>query len=77
MSTKVFIPQPIPEVAVNRLREMAEVEVFPHVDRVIGDEDLLEAVKGKNYLYALGEVQYPEKVIEAAGKRPGENANLF
>ncbi len=67
MSPKVFIPQPIPEVAVNRLRKSAEVEVFPHLDRVISDEDLLEAVKGQNYLYALGEVQYPEKVIEAAG----------
>jgi glyoxylate reductase len=67
MSAKVFIPQPIPEVAVNRLKELADVEVFPHVDRVISDEDLHKAVKGKNYLYALGEVQYPETVIEAAG----------
>jgi len=67
MSAKVYIPQPIPDVAVNRLRKSAEVEVFPHLDRVISEEDLLEAVKGKNYLYALGEVQYPEKVIEAAG----------
>ena len=44
MSQKVFIPQPIPEIAVNRLSEIAEVEVFPQVDRVIGDEDLLVAL---------------------------------
>lgn len=66
MSAKVFIPQPIPKVALNRLRGLAEVEVFPHVDRTIGEEELLEAVKGKNYLYALGEIQYTEEVIEAA-----------
>lgn len=66
MSLKVFIPQPIPEVAVDRLKESAEVEMFPHVDRVISDEELLKTVNGKDYLYALGEVQYTEEVIEAA-----------
>lgn len=67
MSAKVYIPQPIPEVALNRLKAIAEVEMFPHEDRMIGDQELLEAVKGQNYLYALGEVQYTDKVIEAAG----------
>jgi glyoxylate reductase len=66
MSKKVFIPQPIPEVALNRLRDLAEVEVFPHVDRTIDHGELLNAVRGKNYLYALGEIQYNEEVIDAA-----------
>jgi len=29
MYPKVYIPQPIPDVALERLRTMAEVEVFP------------------------------------------------
>ncbi len=66
MRSKVFIPQPIPEVALNRLKESAEVEVFPHLDRVISREELLKAVKGKNYLYAMAEIPFPAEVIDAA-----------
>jgi glyoxylate reductase len=66
MRPKVFIPQPIPEVAVNRLKELAEVEMFPYLDRRISPEELLESVKGKNYLYALGEIPYTAEVIDAA-----------
>ena len=66
MGPKVFIPQPVPEVAVERLKKVAEVEIFPYVDRMIGPEELLKAVKGKNYLYALGEIPYTAEVIDAA-----------
>jgi glyoxylate reductase len=66
MYPKVYIPQPIPDVALNRLKTMAEVEVFPHLDRVIGPEELLKTVRGKNYLYALGEIPYTAEVIDAA-----------
>jgi glyoxylate reductase len=66
MYPKVYIPQPIPDVALNRLKTLAEVEVFPHLDRVIGPDELLTAVRGKNYLYALGEIPYTAEVIDAA-----------
>ena len=66
MYPKVYIPQPIPDVALNRLKTMAEVEVFPYLDRVIGPEELLKAVRGENYLYALGEIPYTAEVIDAA-----------
>jgi glyoxylate reductase len=66
MGPKVFIPQPVPEVAVERLKKVAEVEIFPYVDRMISPEELLKAVKGKNYLYALGEIPYTAEVIDAA-----------
>ena len=66
MHPKVFIPQPIPEVALNRLKKVAEVEVFPYVDRMISPEELLKAVKEKNYLYALGEIPYTAEVIDTA-----------
>ena len=66
MVPKVYIPQPIPKCALHRLKQMAEVEVFPHLDRVIGPEELLRAVRGKNYLFALGEIPYTEAVIDTA-----------
>ena len=59
MYPKVYIPQPIPDVALKRLKTMAEVEVFPHLDRIIGPEELLKAVKGKNYL--LPSVRFPTR----------------
>ena len=66
MRPKVFIPQLIPEVALDRLKQAAEVEVFPHLDRVISRGELLKSVKGKNYLYALAEIPFPAEVIDAA-----------
>jgi glyoxylate reductase len=66
MRPKIFIPQPIPEVAVDRLKKVADVEIYPHLDRMISREELLKAVKEKNYLYALGEIPYTAEVIDAA-----------
>ena len=47
MNPKVYIPQPIPDVALNRLKTMADVEVFPHLDRVIGPEDVAQGGQGE------------------------------
>ena len=66
MRSKIYIPQPIPEVAIDRLKKLADVEVFPHLDRVISREELLKAVKGKNYLYAMAEISFTAEVIDAA-----------
>jgi glyoxylate reductase len=66
MRSKIYIPQPIPEVAIDRLKKLADVEVFPHLDRVISREELLKAVKGKNYLYAMAEIPFTAEVIDAA-----------
>ena len=61
MGPKVYIPQPIPEVAVDRLKKLAEVDIFPHVDRMISREELLKAVKGKNYLLLSGKFHTPRR----------------
>ena len=66
MRSKVFIPQLIPEVALDRLKKVAEVEFFPSMDRVITPGELLKAVKGKNYLYALAEIPFTAEVIDTA-----------
>jgi lactate dehydrogenase-like 2-hydroxyacid dehydrogenase len=77
MRPKVFIPQPIPEAAVDRLKKVADVEVFPYVDRVISSEELLEAVKEKNCLYALGEIPYTAEVIYTALPNPKGIAAMY
>lgn len=66
MTTKIFVPQPIAKVAANRLQELGELTMFPHVDRAMPREELLEAVRDKHVLYALSGVSYDEEVIEAA-----------
>ena len=66
MTPRIFVPQPIPEHATKRLEQLGELTVFPHTDRRITREELLEAVKGKDVIYALGEVPYDEEIIEAA-----------
>ena len=64
--TKIFVPQPIPDVAIARLREIAEVTLFDRLDRQISEDELVEAVTEQNILYALGEIDYTQRVIDAA-----------
>ena len=64
--TRIFVPQPIPEDALERLESLGEVTVFPHVDRRISEQELLKSVAGHEVLYALGEIPYDQAVIDAA-----------
>lgn len=63
---KIFVPQPIPEVAVSKLNKLGEVTIYPHVDRQIPESELLEAVGDKHVLFGIGEIPFNEKVIDAA-----------
>lgn len=64
--TRIFVPQPLPEVALSRLRQMGEVTVYPHLDRQIPQAELLEAVRDQHILYAIGEVPFGADVVDAA-----------
>ena len=64
--TKILVPQPIPEAAAELLHELGDVTIYPHVDQQIPKAELLEAVRDKNILYAVGEVPYDAELIEAA-----------
>ena len=64
--TRIYVPQPIPEIAEARLRACGEVTIYPHVDRQIPRAELLEAVRDKEILYAIGEIEFDEEVIAAA-----------
>lgn len=64
--TKIFVPQAIPDVALDRLRELGDVTVFEEIDRQISEDELVAAVKSMHVLYALGEIHYTQRVIDAA-----------
>lgn len=64
--TKIFVPQPIPEVAAAELEKLGEVTTYPHVDRQIPRSELLEAVRDKQILFGIGEIPFDEQVIVAA-----------
>jgi glyoxylate reductase len=66
VATKIFVPQPIPAGATAALAALGEVTTFPHVDRAITREELLEAVAEQEVLFALGGIHYDEEVLEAA-----------
>ncbi|MEX2451414.1 MAG: D-glycerate dehydrogenase [Rhodospirillales bacterium] len=63
--TKIYVPQPIPEAAVARLKELGEVSLYPHVDRQIPEDELVAAVRDADILFALGEVPYTARVIDS------------
>lgn len=64
--TRIFVPQPIPEAAESRLRKCGDVTIYPHLDRQIPRQELLAGVRDKEILYAIGEIEFDEEVIEAA-----------
>ncbi|MFP3915679.1 MAG: 2-hydroxyacid dehydrogenase [Actinomycetota bacterium] len=64
---RLFIPQPIPEVARRRLEERCQVTLYDHTDRRIPYEELLQSVTDQEILFAMGEIPYDRRVIEAAG----------
>lgn len=64
--TKIFIPQAIPQPAIDLLKTLGEVTIFPESDRVISEAELLEAVRDQDILYAMGEIPYDAKVMDAA-----------
>lgn len=65
MEPRLFIPQPIPVPALERLQELCEVTMYPHTDRRIPYEEMLEAVRDQHILYALGEIPYDAKLIDS------------
>jgi hypothetical protein len=49
---KIYVPQPIPEVAAAKLTTLGEVTTYPHVDRQIPEAELIEAVRDQDILFA-------------------------
>lgn len=70
MRPKVFVCQPIPDVAIDRLREYAEVEVFPFSHRPISIGELESAARRSDYVFCMHETPVTASIAEA-------NPNLF
>jgi lactate dehydrogenase-like 2-hydroxyacid dehydrogenase len=65
MKPKVFVVQPIPEVALEALREVAEVTVYPFMDRQITVDELVANAKRCDWLFVLHETNVTAEVIRA------------
>jgi len=65
MKPKVFVVQPIPEVALDVLRQAADVSVYPHMDRQISIEELVVNAQRSDWLYVLHETNVNAEVIYA------------
>jgi len=65
MRPKVFVAQPIPEVALAVLREAADVTVYPFMDRQITIAELVAGVKHADWLYTVHETMVTAEVIAA------------
>jgi len=59
----VFVVQPIPEVALDLMREVAEVNVFPHTNRMITLDEMIAGATGADYLFALHSNFVPADVV--------------
>jgi len=66
MRPTVFIVQAVPEEALVDLRAVASVEMFPALDRLISEPELVKAIRDVDYLWALGEVPVTARTIAVA-----------
>ena len=62
---KIFVAQPIPEVALDILREVADVSVYPYMDRQISVDELAAAARRSDWLYVLHETNVTAEVLAA------------
>jgi phosphoglycerate dehydrogenase-like enzyme len=65
MRPKVFVVQPIPPVALDVLREAADVTVYPYMDRQITVDELVGNAKRCDWLFVLHETTVTAAVINA------------
>src|SRR5260370_22290683 len=65
MKPKVFVAQPIPEIALDVLREAADVDVYPYIDRQISVDELVANAKRCDWLFVLHETNVTAEVINA------------
>jgi glyoxylate reductase len=62
---KVFIAHPIPQVAIDRLREVAEVEIWPGHYRDITVAELEDAARRSDYIFCMHQTPVTESMVAA------------
>ncbi|HYM71047.1 MAG TPA: NAD(P)-dependent oxidoreductase [bacterium] len=65
MKPRIFVTQPIPDVAVELMRAVADVEVWPRLDRHLSQDELVAAAKRNDYLFVMGGNLISADVIKA------------
>src|ERR1700731_1810115 len=65
MKPKVFVTQPIPEIALDVLQQAFDVSVYPYTDRQISVDELVANAKRADWLFVLHETNVTAEVIYA------------
>ena len=65
MKPRIFVSQPVPEVALDRMREYGEVEVFPWKHRDISLGELESAVRRSDYVFCMHSIPITEAMVAA------------
>ncbi|MCW2522019.1 MAG: hypothetical protein JWO63_354 [Frankiales bacterium] len=65
MTEKIFVCQPIPEVALARMREVAEVEMFPFAHREISVGELESAARRSDYIFCMHSTPITASMVAA------------
>jgi lactate dehydrogenase-like 2-hydroxyacid dehydrogenase len=68
---RVFVSQPIPEPALEILREVADVAAFPRLDRNMSEDEWIMAAQRSDYLFVMGGNIITANVIKANPKLKG------
>ena len=66
MAPRIFLTQPIPESALARLREVAEVELNPDSTHIITKPELIAALRRNDYLICLLHDRVDAEAIDAS-----------
>ena len=65
MKPKIFVCQPIPPVAIEKMREVADVEVFPFSHREISVAELESAARRSDYIFLMHSQPITASVVAA------------
>ena len=68
---RVFVVQPVPNVAIDILRGVADVEIYPYMDRQISPGELASAARSADYIFAMHETTVTEEVFAANPRLKG------
>jgi glyoxylate reductase len=71
MTPKIFVCQPVPEQALDRMREYAEIEVFPFSHRAISVGELESGARRSDYVFLMHETPITESIVAANPKLKG------
>ena len=64
--TKIFVPQLIPELALEKLEQLGDVTVYQGTAGPMPHDEVVASVRDQDILFAMAEIAFDEEVIDAA-----------